>query len=74
MLRAKFNKGEFVPEFQGGSRGQSIHNLLGDALRESTDLARKEFSLFRTEMGETSSGLVIGIGCSSRPRFSRSPA
>lgn len=51
-----------MPEFEGGPRGQSIHNLLGDALRESTDLARKEFSLFRTEMGENIKGLVIGIG------------
>jgi len=50
-----------MPEFEGGPRGQSIHNLLGDALRESTDLARKEFSLFRTEMGENIKGLVIGL-------------
>lgn len=50
-----------MPEYQGSPRGQSIHNLLGEALRESTDLARKEFSLFRTEMGENIKGLVIGL-------------
>ncbi len=50
-----------MPEYQGNPPGQSIHNLLGDALRESTDLARKEFSLFRTEMSENVKGLVMGL-------------
>ena len=29
---------------------KSIQNLVGEALRESSDLAQKEFALFRTEM------------------------
>ena len=43
-------------------RGQPIYTLLGDALRESTDLARKELMLFRTEMAENVRGLVIALG------------
>jgi len=39
----------------------SIHNLLGDALRESTDLARKEFTLFRTELTENARAMVMGL-------------
>jgi len=50
-----------MPEYQGKGSGQSIHNLLGDALREGADLARKEMSLFRTEMSENIKGLVIGL-------------
>jgi branched-subunit amino acid permease len=42
-------------------QGQSIHNLLGDALRESADLARKELTLFRSEMTENVRGLVAGL-------------
>lgn len=42
-------------------QSQSIHTLLGDALRDSTDLARKELALFRTEMGENIRGLVLGL-------------
>lgn len=42
-------------------QGQPIHTLLGSALRESTDLARKEFALFRTEMTENIRGLAIGL-------------
>ena len=38
------------------SQGNSIHSLIGDALRESTDLARKEMALFRTEMTENIRG------------------
>lgn len=40
---------------------QSIHNLLGEALRETTDLARKEFTLFRTEMSQNLRLLVLGL-------------
>ena len=42
-------------------QGNSIHTLIGDALRESTDLARKEMALFRTEMTENIRGLVMGL-------------
>jgi len=40
---------------------QSIHTLFGEALRETTDLARKELTLFRTEMSQNIKALVIGI-------------
>jgi uncharacterized membrane protein YqjE len=50
-----------MPEYQGNHTGQSIHGLLGDAMRETTDLARKEMTLFRTEMSENIKGLVIGL-------------
>jgi len=40
----------------------SIQSLLGDALRETTDLARKEVALFRTEMSENIRILFIGLG------------
>ncbi|HZB38346.1 MAG TPA: phage holin family protein [Beijerinckiaceae bacterium] len=43
-------------------QGQSIHALLGDALRDSTDLARKEFALFKTEMSQNVRNLAIGLG------------
>jgi hypothetical protein len=43
-------------------QGQSIHTLLGDALRDSTDLARKEFALFKTEMTQNVRNLAIGLG------------
>jgi len=39
----------------------AIHNLVGDALRESTDLASKEFALFRTEMAANVKSLFLGI-------------
>jgi hypothetical protein len=42
-------------------RQSSIHNLFGDALRESSDLAQKEFSLFKTEMSQSIKGLFLGI-------------
>ena len=42
-------------------QGPPIHTLLGSALRESTDLARKEFALFRTEMTENIRGLVMAL-------------
>jgi hypothetical protein len=40
----------------------SINTLLADALRDSTDLARKEFALFKTEMTQNIRGLAIGLG------------
>ena len=39
----------------------SIHGLLGDALRETTDLARKEIALFRTEMSNNLRSLFLGL-------------
>jgi len=38
-----------------------IQNLFGEALRESSDLARKEFALFKTEMSESIRNLFLGI-------------
>jgi glycerol uptake facilitator-like aquaporin len=43
-------------------QGQSIHALLCDALCDSTDLARKEFALFKTEMSQNVRNLAIGLG------------
>src|SRR5215210_4662109 len=40
---------------------QTIHALLGEALRESTDLARKELALFKTEMTENIRTLVTAL-------------
>lgn len=40
---------------------QSIHNLVGEALRESSDLAQKEFTLFRTEMSQNVRTMFIGL-------------
>jgi fatty acid desaturase len=42
-------------------RQHSIHNLFGEALRDSSDLARKEFTLFKTEMAQSVRALFIGI-------------
>ena len=42
-------------------QGHSIHNLIGDALRDTTDLARKELALFKTELSENVRTLLIGI-------------
>ena len=39
-----------------------IHTLLADALQDSTDLARKEFALFKAEMGQNMRNLAIGLG------------
>ncbi|MCC0805800.1 phage holin family protein [Methylobacterium sp. W2] len=39
----------------------SIQSLLGDALRETSDLARKEMALFRTEMTSNVRTLFIGL-------------
>jgi uncharacterized membrane protein YqgA involved in biofilm formation len=41
---------------------ESIHTLLADALQDSTDLARKEFALFKAEMRQNMRNLAIGLG------------
>jgi len=40
---------------------QSLQTLLGDALRESSELAQKEFALFRTEMSENVRRMFMGL-------------
>jgi hypothetical protein len=40
---------------------QTIQGLVGEALRESTDLAQKEFTLFRTEMTQNVRTLFMGL-------------
>lgn len=40
---------------------QTIQGLVGEALRESTDLAQKEFALFRTEMTQNVRTIFIGL-------------
>ncbi|MGO4386554.1 phage holin family protein [Microvirga sp. 2YAF29] len=40
---------------------QTIQGLVGEALRESTDLAQKEFALFRTEISQNIRTLFIGL-------------
>lgn len=44
-----------------GNGQQSIQGLVGEALRESTDLAQKEFALFRTEVSQNIRTLFIGL-------------
>jgi F0F1-type ATP synthase membrane subunit c/vacuolar-type H+-ATPase subunit K len=44
-----------------GNGQQSIQGLVGEALRESTDLAQKEFTLFRTEITQNIRTLFIGL-------------
>lgn len=39
----------------------TIQGLVGEALRESTDLAQKEFTLFRTEISQNIRTLFIGL-------------
>lgn len=39
----------------------SIQGLIADALRETTDLARKEIALFRTEMSHNARVFLLGI-------------
>ncbi|GJD47452.1 hypothetical protein OPKNFCMD_0160 [Methylobacterium crusticola] len=50
----------------GGAPGSAppggIQGLLADALRETTDLARKEIALFRTEMSNNLRSLFLGLG------------
>jgi hypothetical protein len=45
---------------QGAS---SIQSLIGDALRETNDLARKEIALFRAEMAGNIRQLILGLAC-----------
>ncbi|NEU11754.1 phage holin family protein [Methylobacterium sp. BTF04] len=40
----------------------SIQGLIGDALRETNELARKEIALFRNEMTSNVRSLFIGLG------------
>jgi hypothetical protein len=40
---------------------QTIQGLFGDALRETSDLAQKEFALFRTEMNQNIRSLFLGL-------------
>lgn len=44
-----------------GNGQQTIQGLVGEALRESTDLAQKEFTLFRTEISQNIRMLFIGL-------------
>lgn len=44
-----------------GNNHQTIQGLVGEALRESTDLAQKEFALFKTEMTQSVRTLFIGL-------------
>lgn len=39
----------------------SLQELVGDALRDTVDLARKELALFKAEMSENISGMLGGI-------------
>lgn len=39
----------------------TIHTLFGEALRESSELAQKEFALFRTEMSKNVRTMFIGL-------------
>ena len=41
-------------------QGPGIQNLIGDALRDTTDLARKELALFKAELQEKLSKAGIG--------------
>lgn len=43
------------------SGNQTIQGLVAEALRESTDLAQKEFALFRTEMNQNIRTVVMGL-------------
>src|SRR3954447_10615687 len=40
---------------------ENVPKLLGEALRESVDLARKEFTLFRTEMSDNVRTIAMGL-------------
>jgi uncharacterized membrane protein YqjE len=44
-----------------GNGNQTIQGLVGEALRESTDLAQKEFTLFKTEIAQNMRTLFIGL-------------
>lgn len=41
---------------------QSMQALLGEALRETSDLAMKEIALFRAEMSDNMRTLFVGLG------------
>jgi hypothetical protein len=41
-------------------QGPGIQNLIGEALRESSDLARKELTLFKAELAANVKTLAIG--------------
>ncbi len=41
----------------------SMQSLIGDVLRETSDLARKEIALFRAEMASNIRSLVVGLAC-----------
>lgn len=43
-------------------QGATLQELVGDALKDAADLARKEFMLFRTEMSDNVTGLAKGAG------------
>ena len=53
--------------YGGGDRGgdergpRALYQLIADALREATELASKEFALFRAELAENIRRLIAGI-------------
>ena len=42
-------------------QGQGIQNLIGEALRDTSDLARKEMALFKAELSDNVRTLLMGI-------------
>lgn len=42
-------------------QGPTINTLLSDALRDSSDLARKELALFKAEMAQNVRNLAMGL-------------
>lgn len=44
-----------------GNNNHTIQGLVGEALRESTDLAQKEFTLFRKEISQNIRTLFLGL-------------
>lgn len=44
-----------------GNGNQTIQGLVGEALRESTDLAQKEFTLFKSEISQNMRTLFMGL-------------
>lgn len=43
-------------------QGASLQQLVGDALKDAVELARKEFTLFRTEMTDNVATVAKGAG------------
>lgn len=43
-------------------QGASLQELVGNALKDAAELARKEFALFRAEMSENVTGFAKGAG------------